>query len=177
MRALEQPAVKCEGRTYRILQANEPHMAKGLADSIAFRTNQIQRAKGRDRESQLHDFLIARSEIYCRMYGGVFSAKDRFDVVADIACFEMGEEISVYVESRRVILSGTASANQQSTERGENEVDLRGNKIFRFLDLEEEIEPSQAKAEIDGCVLEIHLPKMISGRRAAQGRLRSKQEA
>ena len=177
MRALEQPAVKWEGRTYRILQANEPQMAKDLADSIAFRTNQIQRANGRDRDSQLHDFLIARSEIYCRMYGGVFSAKDCFDVVADVACFQMGEEIKVYVESRRVILSGTASANQQTTEREGNEVDLRGNNIFRFLDLDEEIAPSQARAEIDGCVLEIHLPKMISVRRAAQWRLRSKQEA
>ena len=167
MLALEHPVNSSNPRSFRISPVSEPQLAKALADSIAFRTNQIQRANGRDPNRRLHDFLVARSEIYRRMYGAVFSAKGCVDVVADISCFEMGEEIRIYLEPRRVILSGKAGASLHGEGSDGTKVEFRGNTILRFLDLHEEIDPSHATAEIDGCVLEIFLSKSNTGRRAA----------
>lgn len=164
---LEQPAGIGETRSLRILTACESELTKAIDNSIAFRTNQIQRAHGRDPNSQLSDFLEARAEIYHRMYGAAFNAKEGFDVVADASCFEMGEEIKIYVEPRRITLCGKANSRLKSAAQRNGTVDLGGNIIFRFLELGDEIDPSQARAEFAGCVVELKLPKVNAGRRAA----------
>ena len=66
MMAMEQPVGISEKRTLRIFNVGEPALAKAIADSIARRTNQLQRADGRDPEKRLNDFLAARAEIYHR---------------------------------------------------------------------------------------------------------------
>ncbi|MGH9703871.1 MAG: Hsp20/alpha crystallin family protein, partial [Candidatus Acidiferrales bacterium] len=81
--------------------------------------------------------------------------------------FGIGEEIKIYVEPRRVTLCGKAGPDPRSTGASIKPVRLHGNIIFRFLDLDQEIDPSQARAECDGCVVEITLPKVHSGVRAA----------
>jgi len=167
MMAMEQPVGISEKRTLRIFNVGEPALAKAIADSIARRTNQLQRADGRDPEKRLNDFLEARAEIFRRIYGAAFNATDRLDVVADASSFDMGEEIKIYVEPWRVTLCGKAGPDPHNTGAGKKPVQLHGNIIFRFLDLVEEIDPSQARAECEGCVIEITLPKMQSGVRAA----------
>jgi HSP20 family molecular chaperone IbpA len=167
MRELKQPAGACNLRRLRILTASEPLLTKAIDDSIAYRTNQIQRANGRDPNTQLNDFLAARAEIYRRMNGGILSSIDQIDVVTDASCFDREEEIKIYVEPRRVTLSGRASARKRGAGAEQKGVELAGNMIFRFLDLGEEIIPPETQARFNGCVLELYLPKMHAGLRAA----------
>jgi HSP20 family molecular chaperone IbpA len=167
MRELRQPAGSGNLRKLRIFTASEPLLTKAIADSIAFRTNQIQRADRRDPNRQLNDFLAARSEIYRRLNGGILSSEDRIDLVTDASCFDKEEAIKIYVEPRRVTVSGKASAPKRGAGPEQKGLELAGNMIFRFLDLGEEIIPSEAQARFNGCVLEMILPKTHASLRAA----------
>ena len=79
----------------------------------------------------------------------------------DASCFEMGEEIKIYVEPRRIILCGKANARLKSAAPRNGTVDLGGNIIFRFLELGDEIDPSQTRAEFAGCVVELKLRVIV----------------
>jgi hypothetical protein len=151
------------GRTLRMMPIKSADCANRIRDIVARRAFQISEARGFAPSYEMEDWKRAESEIVSPLCGGRSVADDGIVVTAPASHYEEGM-IEICVEPRRLTIFG-----KERTASGHYIVEVgRYNapekEIVHILDLPVEVDPSEATARFDHCMLEISLPNARSAR-------------
>lgn len=146
-------------RSVRIVAGDPEARTWAMHDAVARRAYRIYESRGFLPGHDWEDWLLAESEIVRPLHCGLLELDGRMTVNTDASCFE-GGEITAYVEPHCLTLSGIAGpCKERRRAEAATKADLKGERIFRAMDLPAEVEPSGARSKFNGCMLELSLLK------------------
>jgi HSP20 family molecular chaperone IbpA len=151
------------GRSVKIIFDNSANRVKAIHDAVAGRAYRIFESRNFAPGHDWEDWLLAESQIVRPLQCGLLELDGRISLTTDASCFERGE-ITAYVEPRSLTLAGIAGPCKEPRKPEAAKTDLRGELIFRAMDLPHEVNPFGVKAKFNGCMLELSLPKAGAAR-------------
>jgi len=151
-----------QGRRFRIIPATACEGESRFHRHLATEAFKIYERRGCAPGHQAEDWKAAEGRIMQPLNCGFIAADDEILLATDSTHFGPGE-IEIWVEPRRLILSGPEPvASAVGSPRG---------FIFRFVDLPVEIDPLNVVARFKGRMLEIELssrePRIHTAKKAA----------
>jgi HSP20 family molecular chaperone IbpA len=144
---------------------------KAMHDAVAHRAYRIFESRGFAPGHEREDWQLAESEIVRPLPCGCLDLDGRMTLTTDASCFERGE-ITAYIEPHCLTLSGKACPCRERRKEQTDKADLRGEVVFRTLELPVEVDPSGVRTRFNGCMLELSLPK-ADATRETQGQAKA----
>lgn len=131
---------------------------KETTQAIGKRAFELFEKRGREFGHEVEDWLRAESELVRRVPVEVKEANGNLIVRAEVPGFKP-EELKVFVEPRRITISG--ETQQSSDRKDENTLysEWRSQKVFRAFELPREVKTTGATATLKDGVLSLALPK------------------
>ena len=140
--------------------------AKEIYESIARRAYELFEGRGRQDGYDFDDWLRAERETLLPISTVTSEYDDHLAVRAEVPGFT-DKEVQVYLEPRRLIITGKVEQTDEQKSGEATYTSLRSNEFFTTLDLFEEVDPAKAAATLKKGVLDIKLPKAAQAAPAA----------
>jgi HSP20 family protein len=133
-------------------------------DAIARRAFSLFERNGFRVGHDFEDWLRAESEILHPLPTEMVDTEKELIVRAEVPGFTE-KEVEVKVEGSRLYISGKREEKKEKEEGKLLYSETVNNEIFRCLSLPTEVDPENVKATLSNGVLEVSMPKMVTGRK------------
>ncbi len=136
---------------------------KETSQSIARRAYDFFEMRGREVGHDIEDWFRAEAELLRRVPVEITENDGRLQMRAEVPGFS-ADQIKVSVEPRRLMISGAAATQTESSTGQVIYTEQRGNGFCRTLDLSAEVDPAQTTATLKDGILELTLAKIAQSK-------------
>jgi HSP20 family molecular chaperone IbpA len=148
-----------------LLQPRDPELLRWEMQpvqlAIARRAFELFEKRNREHGHDWEDWFQAESELLLPVSVATLEKGDSLSLRANVFGFGQNE-LSVSIESKRVVILGKKEVVTTETEAGRNEyIDWYPDQILRVIDLPTEVDPDRAVVELQTGLLKFELPKAV----------------
>jgi HSP20 family molecular chaperone IbpA len=148
-----------------LLQPRDPELLRWEMQpvqlAIARRAFELFEKRNREHGHDWEDWFQAESELLLPVSVATLEKGDSLSLRANVFGFRQNE-LSVSIESKRVVILGKREVVTTETEGGKNEyIDWYPDQILRVIDLLTEVDPDGAVVELQTGLLKFELPKAV----------------
>ena len=144
----------------KIIATDEKQLVNLVNDSIARRAFQVFEARSSQPGHEVDDWFHAAYEIIKPLDCGVLALDDEISICTDLSVFEEGGEVELFVEPHRIVLRGKEAAHVRDALPDYRGHAMPCNVVLRSLALGALVDPARAATRLNGCALQISLPKV-----------------
>jgi HSP20 family molecular chaperone IbpA len=148
-----------------LLQPRDPELLRWEMQpvqlAIARRAFELFDKRNREHGHDWEDWFQAESELLLPVSVATLEKEDSLSLRANVFGFRQNE-LSVSIESKRVVILGKREVVTTETEGAKNEyIDWYPDQILRVIDLPTEVDPDEAVVELQTGLLKFELPKAV----------------
>jgi HSP20 family protein len=131
---------------------------KGMFDSLARRAFEIFEANGCFFGRDLADWTQAERELFHGAHVDVSESDAAFTVRAEVPGFS-AKELEINLEGQRVTISGKREKHEERKDKKTIYSEFCSDQLLRVFDLPAAVNANAAKANLQGGILELEIPK------------------